>query len=579
MKTPESGAFYATAIPAGVLSLALVTGLAWTHTRALAPIAGDLALTTVFAIFSYLLSFSVAGPGRVSLELAYFIAAALVLPFPAAMLVGAIAALAGSILRVDSGLRVARLLAVTGANVTIATLMTGAACAARVWLSPLDLHAAGVILPHLALSAALFVAMNLVNLAAMTAWVASRGDSPAAWARNFLLRIFPVEAMTVPFACLLVFVLETGSGHLAFTLLGAIGLFVSFLLKTLSDSQERLHVTNLELEDRVAELATLNAIGREITSSLDPARLFKIIRRECRKIFQPDFFMIARVDQDSHEVTVEHSMAGEVPSLTRSFPLGQGLTSHVVRTERPLLVQDASRDTRMKSLRPIVLEPKIRSILAVPLIVDGRVIGVLSIQCFRDKAYDERHVPLLTTIAQQAAVALENARHYQLATVDCLTGLYQRDYFFQRLGDEHRRAARYGSTFSLLMLDIDSFKKINDRFGHFAGDRFLKAVGAAIKTLLRAADIPCRYGGEEFCVLLPETDLAGARTIAERIRMEVGALRIQEGTHLLSTTVSIGVSSYPVHFEGNLTGLLQKADQALYSAKKQGKDRVIAAAA
>ena len=230
-------------------------------------------------------------------------------------------------------------------------------------------------------------------------------------------------------------------------------------------------------------------------------------------------------------------------------------------------------------MRPVMVESRIRSILAVPLIMENRVVGVLSVQCFREHAYEERHVSLLATIGQQATVALENARHYQLATIDHLTGLYQRDYFFQRLGDEHRRAARYGSCFSLLMLDLDSFKKINDRSGHFAGDRFLKAVGAAIRGILRAADIPCRYGGEEFSILLPETDLAGARTIAERLRAEIGSIRLEEGGSSISTTVSIGVSAFPEHFDGNLTGLLQKADQALYSAKLQGKDRVISAVA
>src|SRR6266704_424149 len=104
-----------------------------------------------------------------------------------------------------------------------------------------------------------------------------------------------------------------------------------------------------------------------------------------------------------------------------------------------------------------------------------------------------------------------------MATVDQLTRLYLRDFFFRKLSEEQARARRYGSTFTILMLDLDSFKEINDRMGHLAGDRYLQKVGEMIRETMRAADIPCRYGGEEFCVLLPETALDGVYTLAERI--------------------------------------------------------------
>ena len=385
--------------------------------------------------------------------------------------------------------------------------------------------------------------------------------------------------LPIPFASLLASALDAGDRLLSFWLLGAVGLFSSFLLKIVSDSEDRLRRANHELEERVLELATLNAIGREISASLDASRVFEIVRRECRKVFRPDFLWIASVDMETREITVDYAMAGNAPPRRMRFPLGQGLATHVVEAQRPLLVRDASRELPPLGIKPILLEPKIRSILAVPLLVENRAVGVLSVQSFHEGAYEERHVSLLTTIAQQAAVALENARHYQLAILDQLTGLYQRDYFFQRLEDEHRRASRYGSSFSLLMLDLDSFKKINDRFGHFAGDRFLRAAGTAIREILRAADIPCRYGGEEFCVLLPETDGHGARTIAERIRHAIASLRVEEAGGTLGTTVSIGVSCYPDHYEGSLAGLMQKADQALYAAKRAGKDRVMLSAA
>jgi diguanylate cyclase (GGDEF)-like protein len=217
----------------------------------------------------------------------------------------------------------------------------------------------------------------------------------------------------------------------------------------------------------------------------------------------------------------------------------------------------------------------VRSVLAVPLLVGERVVGVLSLQSRRPRAYDEHQLSVLATIAQQAAVAVENAHHYTLATIDSLTGLHLRDYFFRRFEEEYTRVKRYAGAFSILMLDLDGFKEINDHHGHLAGDRYLRALGAAIRTRMRGADLACRYGGDEFCILLPETDLAGARPIAERLRLALARLVVDVEDASLRTTVSIGIASYPEHDTGELKGLLLRADQALYQAKRAGRDRVV----
>ena len=128
------------------------------------------------------------------------------------------------------------------------------------------------------------------------------------------------------------------------------------------------------------------------------------------------------------------------------------------------------------------------------------------------------------------------------------------------------------------MLDLDSFKEINDRMGHLAGDRYLQKVGEVIRETMRAADIPCRYGGEEFCVLLPETDLDGATRIAERIRTRVSNLEVRIGDGVLRATISVGIAAYPADYPGTIQGFLEKADQALYLAKQSGRDRVISTA-
>jgi diguanylate cyclase (GGDEF)-like protein len=213
------------------------------------------------------------------------------------------------------------------------------------------------------------------------------------------------------------------------------------------------------------------------------------------------------------------------------------------------------------------------------LIAVDRNIGILSLQSLQQSRYDAHDLSVLATLAQQTVNAIESARHYERSILDELTGLYQKKYLFQRLQDELLRFERYGSTFALLMLDLDSFKPMNDQFGHLTGDRYLRALGEAIRQNLRAADIPCRYGGEEFAIILPETDLPGATVIAERIREAVEKLELREGARPVHTTVSIGIAVQEGQRTASAQHLVERADQALYAAKRAGKNRVVAAAA
>jgi diguanylate cyclase (GGDEF)-like protein len=314
------------------------------------------------------------------------------------------------------------------------------------------------------------------------------------------------------------------------------------------------------LTARTTEIATLHAIGREILATLDTERVFAIVERECRKVFDVDRFLIGVLDRDTGQ--------------TR--PWGGGLASWVMKEKRDLRIDDLAAGARELGLDSGAADGDIRSVLAVPLLVEGNAVGVLSVQSRRPGAYDDHQLAVLATIGQQAAVAVENARHHALATVDSLTGLYLRDTFFRRLQEEHARARRYDGAYVLLMIDLDGFKGINDREGHLAGDRYLRAAGAAIRSRLRAADLACRYGGDEFCVLLPETDLDGAAPIAERLRAAIADLVVDLDAGSVRTTCSIGAAAHPDHAGGDVRALLLRADQALYQAKRAGRDRVAA---
>jgi diguanylate cyclase (GGDEF)-like protein len=383
-----------------------------------------------------------------------------------------------------------------------------------------------------------------------------------------------LEALNAPLAWLVVSWTVT-SGPLRTLLLSGLVLGAQLNLRELARARSRLRETHDALTARVTELATLHAIGREILSSFEPSRVFAIVDRECRKILELDSLLIALVDRETRQLHAAYSRhRGEEPD--RSLPpLGQGLASWVVHEKRAVRIDDLRDDRAVVPRPPELLDPEARSIMAVPLIVEDEAIGVVTVQSSRPAAYDDHLLSVLTTIAQQAAVAIENARHYEMATVDSLTGLFLRPYFFRRLEEEYNRSKRYHGSFGLLMMDLDGFKAINDRYGHLVGDRYLRSFGGIVQSRLRGPDLACRYGGDEVCLLLPETDLSGAKAIAERIRSAVGSLVVHVDTLAVRTTTSIGVAAFPDHDTDDLKGLLRKADEALYTAKKCGRDRVV----
>jgi len=213
--------------------------------------------------------------------------------------------------------------------------------------------------------------------------------------------------------------------------------------------------------------------------------------------------------------------------------------------------------------------------VVVPLKAGDRTIGVVMVDN-PQQANGDLH--LLEIFAAQAAVAIENTRLYSLATVDDLTGLVNKRAWLARLEETTQLAARHDFPTSVLMLDLDHFKRVNDTYGHLAGDRVLAALGSCIQQKLRRSDIAGRYGGEELVILLPHTPAAGALIIAERLRSAVEQLSVSWEGQALSLTVSIGTASLPSvakeASENPALDVLARADQALYQAKDLGRNRV-----
>lgn len=226
--------------------------------------------------------------------------------------------------------------------------------------------------------------------------------------------------------------------------------------------------------------------------------------------------------------------------------------------------------------------------LVVPLRIDQELWGVLLMVDRQERLEDDaelsQRIPfqesdllILRNVIAFVQKDLRSARLFEMATVDSLSQLYMRRYFESRLNDEVRRALRHPSAFSVLMIDIDYFKKVNDTYGHLIGDEVIQAVATVLKKQLRQGlDLAARYGGEEMVVLLPETAAKDAVLVAERVRHAIASLEIEPLAATRSMphiTVSIGVSSYPDHGQ-DTRSLLEAADQSLYQAKTHGRNRV-----
>lgn len=254
-----------------------------------------------------------------------------------------------------------------------------------------------------------------------------------------------------------------------------------------------------------------------------------------------------------------------------SFKVGEGIAGWVAERGAPALVADASVDERFKAVPGQKLE--IASLISVPLSTREGVIGVMTVTSHRKEAFGRDHLELLSYLGSSIVKDIENARLYRLSITDSLTKAYNRQYLYQRLPDEIERCRRYGGAFSIVLFDVDHFKRFNDTYGHPAGDFILKELVRLVHLTVREVDGLVRYGGEEFLLMLPKTDLRGAAELAERIRRAVDDARFQWSDQVLKVTISLGVASLQGGPDTD-EHLLKRADEALYQAKSAGRNQV-----
>ncbi|MEO6777550.1 MAG: sensor domain-containing diguanylate cyclase [Kofleriaceae bacterium] len=393
------------------------------------------------------------------------------------------------------------------------------------------------------------------------------GHSVRAYLRELAVPGIAAEVSLMPIGVVLVLLYDPEE-PLGFVLLSATYLLINYVFA-------RLSRTSKLLEERVHDLEILNATGRRFSASLQVEELVESVARETSNAI-PEADAVAlihrRAGRDS-EIVIDSYDRQADKFFRIGMTEGAGAAGWVMqhgtsRSIADLTTADIATDNA---------EHGSRSWLGVPLFMYGECEGVIAVQSTRTAAFGPESQRLLEALALQIAAALQNAHLYELAMVDGLTGLYVRRYFDARIEEEVERARRYNNTFSVIMMDIDDFKKLNDTYGHLVGDRVLRAISNVVKGQMRGVDTATRFGGEELAVILPRTEMVGAYNLAERIREGIAELRIttdDEPPKVLGVTASLGIAAFPESKAQDATDLVRRADRALYRAKKMGKNRV-----
>ena len=347
------------------------------------------------------------------------------------------------------------------------------------------------------------------------------------------------------------------------------------------DLQDEIQRLRRELEYRASFTNSLQHFLERI-SCTDPVKTYNSIVSNSKELLQSERASLMVLDETASQLILKAAsgLAAD-PDSVPAVRVGEGISGEVIDTGKPVLVTDLRMAGRKAA--PPERRYKTNSFISYPIMISERKVGVLNVtDKFSGAAYDEVDLSLLEIIGPQVALALERAEWQERATefqlmsiTDSLTGLTNRRYLEERLAEELNRSKRYDYPMSFLMIDIDDFKAYNDKNGHQAGDVALQITAHCLRGALRAADVASRYGGEEFCILLPQTGVAEAGVIADRIRQRVSTTEFPHGKAQLlgHVTISVGVSTFTKNIE-TPENIIAAADRALYQAKSLGKDRI-----
>jgi diguanylate cyclase (GGDEF)-like protein len=353
-------------------------------------------------------------------------------------------------------------------------------------------------------------------------------------------------------------------------------------VKQFPEVERRRSIALPDEHRQAGEVAVFQELGKALTSSLQLDQVLRTIMEKIDEFLRPENWSLLLLDEAKQELYFELAVGKASQALKDvRIKIGQGIAGWVAQHGEAVVVPDTSKDTRFFGQVDEKTKMETQSIVAVPVRFRDTCLGVIELINCVGSGFHDRDLKLLEALSDFAAIALENARHvkriHELTIRDDCTSLYNARHMSTILETEIYRSQRYNYEFSLVFIDLDHFKQVNDTHGHLVGSRLLAEIGDVLKEHCRLIDFAFRYGGDEFVLLLPQTSKENALTVARRLHR-----LIRESTWLrneglnVRLTCSMGVAAYPVDSRTK-EGLLHLADESMYLVKNTRRDSVAAA--
>jgi diguanylate cyclase (GGDEF)-like protein len=345
----------------------------------------------------------------------------------------------------------------------------------------------------------------------------------------------------------------------------------------------RLEIGRLtdQLESRRRSIGQFYDFLRSIATTIDSQKVYQSLLEKFSGIMKSQRSSLMVLDPETNELVLEAALGADPETLTNRVKLGDPIVGSVLASGAPLVVSDADSDLRLPHSRPG--RYKTKSFISYPITLGSRKIGVINLTDRIDDApfgsddlmMLEMMAPHLALIIDRTEWARKAETFQQMSLTDPLTGLPNRRYLQDRLFEEVERSKRYNTPLSFMIIDVDRFKSYNDVYGHTNADRVLVKTAHIFRGSLRTIDLSARFAGDEFCIVLPETEMGDAAQIAERLRKTVSETEYQteQGDPMEAVTISIGISSFSASRQSPLA-IIETADRALYQAKALGRNCV-----
>ena len=327
------------------------------------------------------------------------------------------------------------------------------------------------------------------------------------------------------------------------------------------------------------ELGIFHDVAKALTSSLDLDSILQTIMEKMAEYFRPDTWSLLMVDEQKDELYFAIAVGEKAEELKNErLKVGEGIAGWVAKHGEHVISDDAANDPRFAKRIDERTRWETRSVIAVPLKSRLRVLGVIQLVNVDRSQFNEQEIFFLQSLCDYAAIAIENARWVEkiqeLTITDDCTGLYNARHLYKTLETEVYRSSRFGYEFSVLFIDLDHFKQVNDTHGHLVGSKLLAEIGYLVKAQLRLIDFAFRYGGDEFVVLLPQTGKDQALVVAKRLRdaLRASSFCRDEGLHL-NVRASMGLATYP-HDAKDAHDIIRQADEMMYLVKNTTRDNI-----